>query len=544
MRKFYLFLLLSVCFFQFNNNLIAQSNEHANVVEINHICEKYGMIEVELLNEEGIQNYYWEHGSTDLILTELEPGIYVFVVEKKSGCIVKLEVEIMEVERCDFRTTVIDDRKCTVTVIIEAQINGIPVAPNALDITWNDGGHGLVRTFRKDKNYEYCVEIVPAGGNEKCCHFEDCFKVEGDKRCHQRKEIIVNEFSTNSDGKKQYVELLIVGDGECEGYFDMRGYHLDDNNGFLIPANQFVTPNTMNNIGANSGYLTFNFHENWEKVPNGSLVLIVDGRGDEDRNIPEIDPYDSNGDNVYVLYAYDFELLSGKIGNFDADITETNYSGVFDIPYWEKVKINTDADGMQVRYPDGEYCHGISRGQTPFAELDNDFELWITPESEGKGNCRFVKEDELLKEHFICNEPIEDFQSPGKANSEENAALIAGLLDCEESQNLNSTSGGEEVTEGRNNSNKNYDGDSDLQVYPNPFRETVNIEFTVEKGGPATVVIYTPSGQVSHSFVLDCLIGKNSHRLQFGENKLSGLHILSLTYPSGRKEYVKVVQTF
>ena len=542
-HKIYLFITL--LFFLSMCTLSAQQgNEHVNVVAINHDCGEKGIIELDLLNEDEIQNYYWEHGPTDLTLNNLEPGIYTFVVVKKTGCIVKTEVEILEVKECTWKAKIKKDGDCKVTVIIEALINDIPVGENALDITWNDGGSGLVRSVRQDHTFEYCVEIKPAGGNEDCCYFEECFLLKEEKGCTKRKEVIVNEFSVNHKGKQQYVELLVVGNGECEKTFDLRGFHLDDNNGLLIPANDFVTGSTLETIGVTEGYLTFNHDKNWEEVPNGSLILIVKERGGSDPNMPELDPTDANDDSVYVVSADNTQFLSGKLGTWDEDMRKMMYDGTFTNPTWEKLLLDENADGMQVRYPTGEYCHGISRGATSFA-AENNFELWITSENTGTGNCRFVLEDELQKEHFVCNEAQDSLQSPGKTNSPENAALRASLLDCSISDlpGFVSDGSGEEGTSERADDSIDNNNDS-FKVYPNPFQDELHLEFKTEKIGEAMITMFTPSGQRNKIYLLDCEKGLNKHKLKFSRESASGLYILRLIYPSGKQEYRKVIQAF
>lgn len=529
---------MSLFFFLLVGALSAQEgNEHVNVVEVNHDCGEKGMIHLDLLNENEIQDYYWEHdGSTDLILTELEEGVYTFVVIKKSGCVIKAEFEIFEVKECTWEMKIKEDGKCDIVCIVEAYINGVPVSVSALDIVWNDGGSGLIRRIRKDHTFEYCVTIKPAGGDEKCCYFEKCFLVEEDKDCKGRKpKVIVNEFSKNINDKQGYVELLVLGDGSCKGTYDIRGHILDDNNGFLVPANEFVTPFNTEITGITMGYLHFTMHEVWQKVPNGSLILIVQERGSTDSEIPPFDPFDSNGDNVYVVRADDPDLLIGKTGVWNDDEKMMEYQGTFTSPAWDKVGLKSESDGMQVRYPDGSYCHGVARGVTPFSDSSS-FELYLTEESFNTGNVRFIKDDYMAKEHFMCSETGGDLQSPGKPNSEVNNQMIAALLDC---QNLNKIeyTGDSENAEAR----EDISTKEGLHIYPNPFTSEISIDFTSNLEGVGEVKLYTISGKEILTETLNCIKGRNHHQLKIEKNTSSSLFILRLSYPSGKQEYRRII---
>jgi hypothetical protein len=137
---------------------------------------------------------------------------------------------------------------------------------------------------------------------------DTCIFVPANPKCKyviQKASILVNEINRRADGEGQYVELLVVGNGECGDSMDIRGFHLDDNNGYLIPGNSYVNAFNSNLIGINPGFLTFTWSPVWGAVPNGSLIVVYDERGVKESSMPEDDPDDVNQDGVYVVAAND-----------------------------------------------------------------------------------------------------------------------------------------------------------------------------------------------------------------------------------------------
>lgn len=545
MRKFYLFLLLSVCFFQFNNNLIAQSNEHAVITEVNHDCGELGAIWVTLINPDNVLQYFWEHGPENLHIFDLEAGVYTFVIITIDGCREEYVTEILEVGKCNVvgNLTIIDE--CTMLINIQVTFDGVQIEENALDIVWSDGSNaGLSREVSRLSTKNYCVEITAAGGGEKCCLYQECFKVERNRDCkpdQRGKEIIVNEFSENTVKGPQYAEFLVLGNNECEETYDLRGHIIDDNNGLLIEANSFVTPFTTEGVGISPGYLFFTNHDNWAKVPNGSLILVLQAKTASDSNFPPLDPYDSDGDFVYVLTADDAELFGGMTSTWNDLESHMDYIGALSVPNWEKIQLKSEADGMQVRYPDGTYCHGVSRGTTAFADSTS-FTLHITEESADTEHCQFFDVDYEDKNHFSCQSAQDSVQTPGKPNSDENAAMIAALIECK-SELQNITDSGEEVINPEEILQRNSPQD-ELRVYPNPFSDRISIDFKAETTGTATIKILLLSGQESMSLKTDCRQGENSFSFKLENSNPSTLYILELTYPSGKKNYRRIVRMY
>src|SRR3990172_7211497 len=73
-------------------------------------------------------------------------------------------------------------------------------------------------------------------------------------------QIIINEVSQGADGSKEYVEMLVIGNGVCNSCVDIRGWIFDDNNGWHaspIGIGQGIAP----------GCMRFAYDPQWACVP-------------------------------------------------------------------------------------------------------------------------------------------------------------------------------------------------------------------------------------------------------------------------------------
>ena len=62
----------------------------------------------------------------------------------------------------------------------------------------------------------------------------------------------------SADGTGQFVEILVLGNGECGETFDLRGFIVDDNNGLLIPGNtqEMLTQDVQAPVYGQEGIVT------------------------------------------------------------------------------------------------------------------------------------------------------------------------------------------------------------------------------------------------------------------------------------------------
>lgn len=520
--------------------------QFATLVELRHKCGfTGGYVEFELNGDPDFYTYYWEHGPETLILDRLLPGIYTLVVRDFYGCEERYEVEILALESCvmNYQFTYTLDPCIGLITIQVFSSGGNLIDESALNIVWQDGDpSGLNRLVNLGYSGNYCVEITLIGDNGSCCYINECIPVAASPSCGDRcdRRLIVNETNRNPDGKGQFVELLVVGGCDCENTTDLRGYILDDNNGLLIPGNEFVNfYNVEESIGVNPGYLVFFYSENWESVPNGSLIVIYDQR---DGSIPELpldDPSDADQDGVYVLQASDSNYFFAKSGTWNENDNVLNYYGTLSTAEWERINISSLADGIQVRQPDGTFHHGVSLGVTQFSSANN-FPLWITSNFSGSHNIQLTGSDFSNKTDFTFSDAQLALRTPGLPNSPENALLRDTLRDCNflppflSGSNIKSRDGKEEAA---------YENDlipQSIIAYPNPFTEEINIAFNSNLNGISELKVLTVSGKSVLQKKIRTKRGENLFTLPVDSGYPSGLIFLEFTFPSGEKQSLKV----
>lgn len=526
-----------------NNKILA--SPFAELVTLIHACGgEGGVAEFEILGNSSEFTWYWVHGPTDLLLEDLDPGSYTFVVKNIfSGCAEEYDVQILDKDLCEASFDQEELNFCWVALNITFTHNNVVVPEEDLNITWSDGASaGLSRTVKRTcegTTTEYCVTVTLANmqgiccvGGGACCEFQFCFSVEGRRSCCIGfiEEMIVNEFNRSENGEDQFVELLVFGNGVCGETTDIRGFQIDDNDGLLIAGNSLVNFFNKEEIGINSGYLIFSHHPNWEAVPNGSLIVIYPPGGHHP-SVPAEDPTDDDGNGVYVLPVNNSELLIAREGVWDDEQTMLEDGGNLNLPNWDKVNISPNADGVQVRWEDGSFMHGMSTGKTTFS-IDNGFSLWISDASSTSTNCRFIGQDYLMSEDFSCDLAEANLQSPGLPNSTTNADLINALKDCGENNsplfpNVNTTK--KQLTDR-------------FKVFPNPFTKEIILNFEVEESGEVNVVLFSISGQRLFEEDWICNKGKNTHEVAIEMLLPPGVLILQFTYPSGEKINKRLVQ--
>lgn len=233
--------------------------------------------------------------------------------------------------------------------------------------------------------------------------------------------IIVNEISNGPSGSKEYIELMVLGDGTCE-FVDIRGYLLDDNNG------DFSNPDrgTNSGTGISSGHNRFAFIDRWANVPTGSLIVIYNGN-DVNSSIPSPDPEDADNDDVYVLPHTDpgLEGVSGipSSSNDSYDVSSYNPAS------WSYMALSNSRDAYQVRYPSGSYCHGFAYGSAAYMSGGPD-DLLVSGTGGNRvltfknGNVRDIS-------NYEKKTVSASTESPGLSNTEANSYFQANQ-ECDE----------------------------------------------------------------------------------------------------------------
>lgn len=543
MKKQFIFPLLIFLFVAFFPRV--SFGQFAELVRLNHSCNGAGgSVAYELTGDPNQYTYYWEHGATDLALFDLPPGIYTLIVQDIFGCTEEFEVEILGFTGCmmSYQVQSTFDPCVAEIRILVTTTTGYIIDQAALNIEWEDGSNaGLNRLVPISSVGEYCVTITTNSENP-CCLLNECISVRSNPNCGQvykcDKDVIVNEINRNTDGRGQYVEILVTGKCECDKTIDLRGLILDDNNGLLIPANETVNPyNLEESIGANAGYLVFSNNPIWSAVPTGSLILIHDETDEFISNFPSDDPTDSDGDGLYVLQADNSDFFYAKTGSWNQDTKLLEYSGGLDIAEWERIRISEHADGIQLRMENGDFHHGISQGETNLS-VNNDFALWLGDVTNGNRNCQLIGSDFSDPNDYDCFEPEALLQTPGMANSIMNARLRDTLLSCDETIGTLAFKQKDQV-EMRNALAERLK--ENINIFPNPFSKSINIDFTSIQSGKSNCSLISTSGQSILNQKILTKEGSNTFELNVEKAIPSGLYFLKFTFPSGFNKTLRLV---
>ena len=310
---------------------------------------------------------------------------------------------------------------------------------DGISLNWSDGEatDQFTRIISKADGFSGWVEIgTPMSQN--CFFDQNIIQIAPDilpecaglPNCNC--PIIVNEFGTFGEDVSQYVELVVVGNGLCEGYENIAGCIVDDNNGSLIPPVSSTTEETIGQAGIDAGFLKFANTEQWQIVPNGSIIVIVE----EDANFNDFDfdPYDSNQDQVYILKADQYDLLNGGTGNWNQSDLEMDYFGELINPTWDLIKLSEGGDGMQVVSVGldingfhTDICHAIAYGSSAYLE-DGSYPIWIDGNLSIGSNCSFLEQNYFELSDFDCSTTL--FPTPGVPNNPNNALWLNNISSC------------------------------------------------------------------------------------------------------------------
>jgi len=108
--------------------------------------------------------------------------------------------------------------------------------------------------------------------------------------------LIINEVSQGPSGSKEYVELLVIPTSttqNCETCMDLRGWIIDDNNGYFSNG-------VTNGTGIAAGAVRFSNNPMWSCVPFGTLIVIYNS-ADANAALPTQDISLSDGNCRLIL---------------------------------------------------------------------------------------------------------------------------------------------------------------------------------------------------------------------------------------------------
>ncbi|MFK8100867.1 MAG: T9SS type A sorting domain-containing protein [Saprospiraceae bacterium] len=584
-------LLLTLFSFQLTNNF-AQTSLYKNAAVTAATCgEDNGSIKVEA---PFFVNTVWENGSTQANREQLSPGTYTLSGIDESGCSETITFEVPNIS-CDFELTYTypiglpnnpgeeaNDHPSRPEICVYVgfifTVGGVPIANEYLDISWAVtvppmppfpsytyySTHPYIGVYANNVTIEYTVSLK--NQSLSCCSFSDvvypgspCKTVSEPPKVYVSKSTFSNE--ANKSQVPGIVELLIYGDGTCGETMDLRGYIVDDNNGDLIYANQTNLTNGAL-LKINPGYLRFSDDPNWAAVPHGSLITIYNSAHLGNNSLQaKDDPTDIDANYHYVLSAENAIYFEGKNSSWSVENQLTTYEGETITPSWELIKPDGEAGAIQVRYPDGSYCHGVSYGKTAISAVYNFFPLHLTETPHDYCQIHMQALSYLDKTAFEIHEIYGGFV-PGQTESIDLAAAVNYLRNCGswndsltqslQSQNvaiINQASSPtklvskielEETTIPEED--RKIELETSLTLSPNPFKQYLAIQYQGAVTGSGNIQIFDIRGKLILSKAVEIEQTIKTLTIDFKQHA-AGVYLIKFQLPDHKSITKKVVLT-
>ncbi len=530
-------------------------------------------------------DYEWDDGTTELVRSDLEPGIYTLMGIDEKGCSEEVILKVPNIEGCTFfayydtepiAEVEVNDgygRPCGYYNLMIYMGNDL-VSPDLFNITWT--ATGTAQTSPPTSiNYSSNSASIPiySNGTEinliaylldvegallECCYHTENITVGN--VCRFRPPLYVHKANfgdTNENNLKMH-EFFVYGDGTCGGTTDLRGFIIDDNNGELIPPLGKINNGGL--VNATNGYIQFSNNPSWANVPNGSFITIYDSGYIYDEKtkqkvyfypqlVAQEDPMDSNNDFNYVVGIQSIGEITPNpyfdkyYSGWDVELQTIPYTGTQ--PYyanWTYISTTGTGDALQTRFPDGSYCHGVAHGSTPSSVRENRFELYITDQMNPSFRIQMNELSEDDKTKFSVVATNQPFQI-GVPETQEMLALVNELRTCGDGTN------GLGLASNPTNSNNINTGEiaeitSDglsLNVSPNPFQEYLNIEYQSTTIGIGEIHIYNSQGKIVNRTEVECDMNFQSQRIDFGDFDVNGLYFIVFHYPNSKTKTAKAI---
>lgn len=225
--------------------------------------------------------------------------------------------------------------------------------------------------------------------------------------------LVINEVSQGASGAKEYVELIVVDTLNCEGVpcIDLRGYILDDNNGYFASGS---------GTGIAPGALRFSDSTFWSCVPAGTSILIYNNE-DFGTTIPLADS-SLNDNNCQLILPVNTHLL--EMHPTTPNITDSSFpnDGWISGGNWSTIAMSNNNDSFQVFEP--------GNTTTPISSVSwgNNNSNTLIYFSGSATNLTFgLHGNQPLAQSDWQANIADTFESPGIANSESNNIWINSM---------------------------------------------------------------------------------------------------------------------
>jgi len=300
--------------------------------------------------------------------------------------------------------------------------------------------------------------------------------------------IIINEISTGTDGANEFIELLVVGNGNC-AVFDLRNIIIDDNDG-SFSSGKF-------DAGISPGFIQFSDHKIWAEIPSGSLIVIYNNANKHSQLTMRVDESDNDKDGVYVVPS-NSSFLNG------IKYSQGSYRSVNSD--WALVWLYNKNDAIQIKSCDGTIIHSMSYGDKKVMNTGSSMHF----QSKDRESLNISYSDgglNSLKNYVLHDESIHSIATPGSPNNESNENFINSLC-----------------------ANKALSAQTEFSVNPNPFKNEVSLTINsqAEEFG-ADIRIYNNIGQLIWLQAIDVKQGVSTIPISLVSSAQSNLLLMTIS---------------
>ena len=415
-----------------------------------------------------------------------------------------------QAKSCQLKDLVIEAEKINLCPEIKkGSIRLLNISETNFNIEWSKGQNTC-----EIKNLDigiYCVTISSLV-HEKCV-LSKCFELENRIECHEsssRPAIIINEIS-NSKNSSEFIELLVVGNNDCETV-DLRNYIIDDNNGL------FSKEGHLKVSGISKGHIRFSKDDRYSDVPVGSILLIYNPAKLDQNLLLTADPFDLNNDNKFIIPINDKLALLGY-PNFPNKTTNT-YSNeeLNSTPAsWNNLWLFDYADAVQIRNPEGTYHFGVSYG-SPIVMTGGPDNLLLHQSNLIDKVISFNGGDYYNQNNYSVGSSSE-VGTPGRPNNESNENYIESLcLKLSEESLATNIS---------------------FSVFPNPFENDFFIESSSINSLNLEVEVFDLLGKGIMNFKI--AKGEDKFKFELGEKLQSGTYFLVIKHEEKTLHNQKII---
>ena len=227
----------------------------------------------------------------------------------------------------------------------------------------------------------------------------------------------MNEVSQGLSGGKEYVEFVVVPNNSCQYCLDLRGWIIDDNNGYFSGG-----PNS--GAGIAIGAIRFRDVPFWSCIPIGTLITIYND-ADPNPQVGAIDTLsnDSNCNLVIPISSNLFERHSSNPNNTSSAYSNTGWTIGGN---WWSIGMSNSNDSFLTIDPSNfpNITHGVSWGNNNQNNI-----IYFNGSASGKvfSFMNTISDDPFNQLNWSSDLCSNGNETPGVPNGINNSAFISQL---------------------------------------------------------------------------------------------------------------------